>query len=177
MASRSSTSKATSLTASPCFIKCSPISVKYKHTNSDTKCQHNDTSKLISYQVNYAQPILRLSKIWEKWVVSQKKKKKKKLYTESILILLGGNVVWCLLVSLTITCLPDFWLKGFVCYLFKNESISLQRAKLGVGLQNRTPTRSGVRSWYEMSLREKRVEKYELICISHLSMFRTTKQH
>jgi hypothetical protein len=33
----------------------------------------------------------------------------------------------------------------------KNESISLQRAMLGVGLQNRTPTTSGARSWYEMS--------------------------
>jgi hypothetical protein len=69
---------------------------------------------------------------------------KKIIYTP-ILILFGGNVVWCLLVSLIITCLPDFWLKGFVCYLFKNESISLQRAKLGVGLQNRTSTTSGIR--------------------------------
>jgi hypothetical protein len=33
----------------------------------------------------------------------------------------------------------------------KNESISLQRATLGSGLQNRTPTTSGARSWYEMS--------------------------
>jgi hypothetical protein len=30
----------------------------------------------------------------------------------------------------------------------QNKSISL-RAKLGVGLQNRTPTMSGARSWYE----------------------------
>jgi hypothetical protein len=29
----------------------------------------------------------------------------------------------------------------------KYESISLQRAMLGVGLQNRTPTTSGARSW------------------------------
>jgi hypothetical protein len=33
----------------------------------------------------------------------------------------------------------------------QKKSISLQRAKLGVGLQNRTPTTSGARSWYEMS--------------------------
>jgi hypothetical protein len=31
-----------------------------------------------------------------------------------------------------------------------NESISLQRATLGDGLQNRTPTTSGARSWYKM---------------------------
>jgi hypothetical protein len=29
----------------------------------------------------------------------------------------------------------------------KNESISPQRATLGAGLQNRTPTMSGARSW------------------------------
>jgi hypothetical protein len=40
--------------------------------------------------------------------------------------------------------------KGFVIYLFKNESISPQRAKLGVCLQNRTTT-SGARSRYKMS--------------------------
>jgi hypothetical protein len=35
----------------------------------------------------------------------------------------------------------------------KNESKDryVQRATLGAGLQNRTPTRSGDRSWYEMS--------------------------
>jgi hypothetical protein len=33
----------------------------------------------------------------------------------------------------------------------KNESISLQRATLGAGLQNRTLTTSGAWSWYEMS--------------------------
>jgi hypothetical protein len=33
----------------------------------------------------------------------------------------------------------------------KTERISLQRATLGVGLQNRTPTTSGARSLYEMS--------------------------
>jgi hypothetical protein len=33
----------------------------------------------------------------------------------------------------------------------KNERISLLRATLGAGLQNRTPTTSGARSWYEMS--------------------------
>jgi hypothetical protein len=41
-------------------------------------------------------------------------------------------------------------IEGFV-YLFTNESISLQRAKLRVGLQNRTPTMSGAQGWYEMS--------------------------
>jgi hypothetical protein len=33
----------------------------------------------------------------------------------------------------------------------KNKSISLQRAMLGAGLQNRTPTTSGALRWYEMS--------------------------
>jgi hypothetical protein len=33
----------------------------------------------------------------------------------------------------------------------KNDRISLQRAMLGAGLQNRTPTTTGARSWYEMS--------------------------
>jgi hypothetical protein len=33
----------------------------------------------------------------------------------------------------------------------KNESISLQPATLGAGLQNRTPSMSGAWSWYEMS--------------------------
>jgi hypothetical protein len=37
----------------------------------------------------------------------QKKNHKKIIYTP-ILYLFGGNIVWCLLVSLTITCLPDF---------------------------------------------------------------------
>jgi hypothetical protein len=72
-----------------------------------------------------------------------KKNHKKIIYTP-ILILFSGNVLWCLFISLTITCLPNFWLKGFVYYLFKNESISLQRAKLGVGLQNRTLQRAGL---------------------------------
>jgi hypothetical protein len=31
----------------------------------------------------------------------------------------------------------------------QNKRISLQRANLGVGLQNRTPTTSGARSWSE----------------------------
>jgi hypothetical protein len=31
----------------------------------------------------------------------------------------------------------------------KNESILLQRAMLGAGLQNRAPTASGARSWYK----------------------------
>jgi hypothetical protein len=48
------------------------------------------------------------------------KKNHKKIICTPILILFSGNVVCCLLVSLTIACLPDFWLKGFVCYLFKN---------------------------------------------------------
>jgi hypothetical protein len=39
-----------------------------------------------------------------------------------------------------------------ICYSnSKNVSISLQRASLGVGLQNRTPTMSWAWSWYEMS--------------------------
>jgi hypothetical protein len=39
-----------------------------------------------------------------------------------------------------------------ICYSNSiNESISLQRATLGVGLQNRTPTMSGAQSSYEMS--------------------------
>jgi hypothetical protein len=33
----------------------------------------------------------------------------------------------------------------------QNKSILLKRAKLRVGLQNRTPTTSGAWSWYEMS--------------------------
>jgi hypothetical protein len=32
--------------------------------------------------------------------------------------------------------------EGIFCYSFKNESISLQRATLGAGVQNRTPTTS-----------------------------------
>jgi hypothetical protein len=35
----------------------------------------------------------------------------------------------------------------------QNDSILLQRAMLRAGLQNRTPTTSGPRSWYEMSCR------------------------
>jgi hypothetical protein len=38
-----------------------------------------------------------------------------------------------------------------ICHSYsQNKSISLQRAKLGLGLQNRITT-SGARSWYEMS--------------------------
>jgi hypothetical protein len=41
--------------------------------------------------------------------------------------------------------------EGFCNSKSKNESISLQRGTLGAGLQNRTPTISEARSWYEMS--------------------------
>jgi hypothetical protein len=68
-----------------------------------------------------------------------------------ILILLSGNVVWCLLVTLTRTVFALLLFEGICRSNSKNESISLQRATLGAGLQNRTPTTSGARSWYKMS--------------------------
>jgi hypothetical protein len=52
------------------------------------------------------------SKIWEKMSGVTTKSSKKIMYAP-ILILFSGNGVWCLLVSLTITCLRCLCLKGF----------------------------------------------------------------
>jgi hypothetical protein len=72
---------------------------------------------------------LRISKIWENWVVSQKKIIQKKYYA-LILILYGGNVVWCLLVSLTITCLRCLCLKGFVKVIVKTKVYRYKELRL-----------------------------------------------
>jgi hypothetical protein len=78
--------------------------------------------------------------------VSLKKNHKKIIYA-SVLILFGGNVVWCLLVSLTITCLRCLCFKGFVIAIVKAKEYRynvlrlelvyrmelLQRAGLGAG--------------------------------------------
>jgi hypothetical protein len=63
-----------------------------------------------------------------------------------ILILLGGNVVLSVLVSLTITICVAFVLKGFVIAKAKPRVKSLQRATLLACLQNSTPITSGARS-------------------------------
>jgi hypothetical protein len=45
----------------------------------------------------------------------------KKIIYAPILILFGGNVVGCLLASLTITCVHCFCLKGFVIEIIKTK--------------------------------------------------------
>jgi hypothetical protein len=63
---------------------------------------------LISYQVNYAQPIPTPKEILRKMSGVTKTKIIKIIIYAPILILLGGNVLWCLLVILTKPCLRCF---------------------------------------------------------------------
>jgi hypothetical protein len=90
------------------------------------------------------------SKIWEKWVVSQKSHKRIIQYLCTYF-----NSVWwkcCMMFACQFdkNLIALLLFEGIFFNLFKNESISLQRATLRAGLQNRTPTTSWARSWHEM---------------------------
>jgi hypothetical protein len=72
-------------------------------------------------------------------------------------------------VSLTITYLSCICLKGSVIAIVKMKEFWLQRATLGAGLQNRTPTTSGARSWYAMSEVENKERKELLVSVHERS--------